>query len=509
MSLYEGRDMAFGGLMWQYLSSIVSLLAGLLFYVFIIRLFSTEIIGVFSLLSAILLLFSNVFPLGLGTGLQHFISFHLGQHDEGKIRAIIKEFILIGIALSFSASVSLWVLSPIFSELFFHTYAYMGYIRLIDVALFSVVFNTFMSSILAGLQNFRLMSEISMINIAVAYGLVVPFLLLNFNPIVIILAWITGYYLTTSILLTVTYRALKKVPAGRSDGISVRPIMFYSLPILISSLIGYGATYIDRFIVSFFMNLSDLGVYNFSLLIIGSFSILTSPVEVVLLSKLSELYGRGEMGNFRMYSAKAINFLTAFYMPVALIVAAISPSIILFLTGKQQYLPGSVPIVIILVVSSLLVSRSIMGTTLRAVRVTKIFIMTASAALVGNFALSALLIPIYGIDGAAVGYASTFIVSFPIVYHYARKNETFYFEKVKLLKIFVSSFIVFFLLLFIQGRLGYSIVRLFVYIVVGFAVYLFLIRVLNVFSEEDVDIFLGIFPSRLTGFKRFIKSLFV
>ena len=509
MSLYEGRDVTFTGLVWQYLSSIVGLLAALLYYIYIIRLFNTEIIGVFSLLSALLLLFSNIFSLGLGTGLQHFISFNLGKHDEGKIRTMIKEFVLLGIVLSLSAFFSLWLLSPIFSKLFFHTYAFMGYLKLLDVELADGIFNGFIFSILAGLQKFKLSAEISIINTVVAYGLVVPFLLLNFNPIMILLAWITANYLTTSILLLVSYRLFKGLPAGAAEKVDIRPFIIYSLPILISSLIGYGSTYVDRFIVSFFMNLSDLGIYNFSLLIISAFSILTSPIQVVLLSKLSELYGRGEMGNFRLYSTKAINILTAFYVPTAIIAAAISPSIILFLTGKQQYLQGVVPIVIILVVSSLAISRTIMATGLRAVRVTKIFILTTSAGLIANFVLSALLIPIYGIEGAAIGYSSTFMVSFPIIYYYARKHNTFYFEKVKLLKIFVSSFTVFFLLLFIQDKLGYSIVRLFVYIVVGLAVYLFLTRVLNVFSEEDLDIFLGLFPARLNGFKRFIRSLFV
>jgi len=509
MSLYEGRDVAFTGLVWQYLSSIVGLLAALLYYIYIIRLFSTEIIGVFSLLSALLLLFSNIFSLGLGTGLQHFISFHMGKHDEGKIRTMIREFMLLGIVLSLSAFFSLWLLSPVFLNLFFHTYAFMGYLKLLDIELAAGIFNGFILSILAGLQKFKLSAEIGIINAVVAYGLVVPFLLLNFNPIMILLAWITAYYLTTSILVSVSYRIFKGLPAGAAEKVNIRPVIIYSLPILISSLIGYGSTYVDRFIVSFFINLSDLGVYNFSLLIIASFTILTSPIQVVLLSKLSELYGKGEMGNFKMYSAKAINILTASYVPTALIAAAISPSIILFLTGKQQYLQGVVPIVIILVVSSLAISRTIMAIGLRAVRVTKIFIVTTSAGLIANFALSAWLIPFYGIEGAAVGYSSTLFVSFPIVYHYARKYDTFYFEKVKLLKIFISSFFVFFLLLFIQDRLGYSIVRLFIYVVVGFAVYLFLIRVLNVFSEEDIDLFLSLLPSGLNRLKRFIRSLFV
>ena len=509
MSLYEGRDVTFTGLMWQYLSSMVALLASLFFYIFIIRLFITEIVGVFALLNAILVLFTSVFPLGLGLGLQHFISFHLGKDEEGKIRMIIKQFTLIGVALSLSAFISLWLLSPIFSGLFFHTYAFLPYIKLLDVELFAALFNSFIFSILAGLQKFRLGARISIINYAVAYGLIVPLLLLNFSPIMILLAWIAGYYLTTAILVTVTLSILKTVPPGPKERMEFRQIIVYSFPILVSSLIGYGSTFIDRFIVSFLVNLSDLGVYNFSLLIIGSLGLLTSPFQLVLLSKLSELFGRNEMENFRMFAGKAINVLTALYLPVALIVAAVSPSIILFLTGKQQYLPAVTPIIIILVLSSLVISKTILSTALRAVRVTKIFVVITAAGLFSNFILSILLIPIYGINGAAVGYSSAFLVSFPITYYYARKYDTFYIEKAKMIKIFISGFIVFFLLMFVQERLGYSILRLFVYIVVGFAVYFFFIRIFNVFKEDDVDLVLSLFPTGLNRVKKFIRSLFV
>ena len=262
MSLYEGRDIAFKGVIWQYMSSIVSLLAGLFFYIFIVRLFSTQIIGVFSLLSAILLLFNSAFSLGLGTGLQHFISYHLGKGEGGKIRAIIKEFALLGIAISFLAFISLWILSPIFSELFFHTYDFLDYIRLIDVELVATVFNSFIFAILLGLQKFKMQAEISIINSGVAYGLVVPFLLLNYDPIVIILAWIVGYFLTTSILLMVTYKTLKEITADSEEKVKIWPVIIYSLPVFIASLVGFGSTYVDRFIVSFLRISKNLICYH-------------------------------------------------------------------------------------------------------------------------------------------------------------------------------------------------------------------------------------------------------
>jgi len=82
-------------------------------------------------------------------------------------------------------------------------------------------------------------------------------------------------------------------------------VLSYSIPIFISGRVSYGATYVDRLIVSFLINLSELGIYNFALVLTNAISILTLPFTSMLLSRLSEFYGRGDRESFRLYSLKA------------------------------------------------------------------------------------------------------------------------------------------------------------------------------------------------------------
>jgi len=461
MDIYESRDKLGTGISWLYLSSIVSVLAGALFYIFITHLFPTEIVGVFALLSAIVTLFQTIFTLGLSNGIQHFISYHLGEKDESSILALIKKFILIGIFLSISAFLVLWITAPYFGIIFFHTLKYINYIRLIDIELFALLFNSFLGSILNGLQNLKKNASIVIINSSIGYGLIIPFLYFYYNPISIILAWIIGYYIALLLYVISIIKVIKKVNINVKKTVRLRPVLEYLIPLFIASLVSYGATYIDRFIVTFLMNLSEMGIYNFSLLIISALGILVGPIPGVLLSKLSEFYARKDMETFRIYTSKSIEVISAIYMPVALLVAALGPSILLFLANRN-YLPGAIPIMIILLVGALTVSGNIFGVSLQAIRKTRIFLITSTLALLSNFVLSFLLIPLYSINGAAVGFASTGIVSFIIVYYYARKYKTYTIEKDKMAKIFFSSFIMFFLMLFIQLRLGYSILLLFV-----------------------------------------------
>jgi len=422
------------------------------------------------------------------------------------IRSLVRKFTAVGFLLASTAFISLWFLSPTFALLFFHSYAYLNYLRLMDVELFSMVINNILFYMLLGLQSFRLNGILNIFMYATGYGLIIPFLLVNSNLIRIIFAWIAGYYATIFLLCYVHSKVERPAPAD--SGVPLSPVLSYSIPVFISGVVSYGATYVDRFIVSFLINLSELGIYNFSLVLTNAISILLLPFTSVLLSRLSEFYGRGDRESFRLYSLKASEVLTAIYIPVALLVASLSPSILLFL-ANINYIPRSVPMIIIFTASSLTVSVNIFAVTLQAIRKTRFFIASSSLGLISNVILSIILIPRIGIDGAAIGYASTGVASFIVIYHYARKYGTFVFERVKMLKIYASGIVMFILTAIVQERLGYSILKLFVYIVTGLEVYLFSVRVLETFDEGDIDLFLGMIPGSYRRVKRFIRSLFV
>ena len=507
MSLYESRDTVLRGVSWQFYSSVLSTAIGGLFYIYIAHAFTTEIVGVFSLISAIMVLFGNIFSIGLGTGIQHYISFHLGRGEEKTIRLLARKFLLLGFILSLSASAVLWIFSPLLADQLFHTFSYITYLKLIDIEIFATVFNGFLSAMLLGLQNFKANALITMINWSVAYGLIIPLLLFNSDPIRIIYAWIFGYYLSMFLYYYSVHRKLRNIPLDK-ERVEVKPVLVYSLPIFVSGLIGYGASYVDRLTVSFFINLSELGVYNFALLVISALGIVIGPITVILLSRLSESYSRNDTRSFHLYSSKGVEVLSAVYMPIALLAAAISPSVLLFL-ANSEYLPGYVPMIIILVASAVTVSGNVYAVSLQAIRKTKIFLLSSSLALLSNFVLSIILVPHFGINGAAIGYASTSVVGFIVIYYFSKKYGVFFFEKMKMTKIFLSSFLMFFLMIFIQEKVGFSITRLFVFIATGLAVYLFLIRVLGVFTEEDMDLFLGMIPGNFKNLKRFFKSLFI
>ena len=142
--------------------------------------------------------------------------------------------------------------------------------------------------------------------------------------------------------------------------------------------------------------------------------------------------------------------MSAIYAPVAMLVAALSSSIILFLSSSV-YLSASVPVTIVLMVSSLFVAGNIFSVSIQGMRKTRIFLMASSAALLSNFVISVLLIPRFGMVGASIGYSSITAVSFFVMYYYVKNFGVLKFDAVKIAKIYTAGFVMFLVIMGLQG----------------------------------------------------------
>ncbi|MEM3846496.1 MAG: oligosaccharide flippase family protein [Candidatus Parvarchaeota archaeon] len=496
-----------GGVLFQYLNSISLVLAGFVFYIYIIHFYPSALVGTVALLLAITALLNIFFPLGLGYGLQHFLSYHLGRKEYSSIKGMIVKFSAIGLALSALSFIFLYFSAPIFAFLFFHSPIYIQLIKFLGIDLFFMVLSTFLSGILIGLQNFKSQAKWNIIGIIVTYTLPVILLIFFNKTVFIVLGWASGYALSSIAYSILIFRRVANIKTPRQN-VEVSPIMKYAFPIFLASLIGYGSSYVDRFVVSYFLNLSVLGIYNFALLISSAISFLVSPFVTILLPKLSEMYGMGLREEMNKYIAKGIELLSTVYAPVAMLIAALSSYILLFLSSSE-YLPASIPITIVMMTSSIFVSGNILSVSLQSIRKTKIFIISSSLALLSNFAISILLIPKFHMVGAAIGYSSISAVSFFVMLYYARKFDVFYMEGIKIGKIYISSIVMFLVIFALERMLPYSPLKLLIFILLGFAIYAGMIKVMKTFSKNDLDFIMLLIPWYLQRLKGLISLLFL
>ena len=317
---YLGVDAVF-----QYSGVGAQIVSGSIFYLIAVRMFSPTAVGAIVMFVAIVGLFNTIFSFGLGSAAQHFTSYSIGTGDYASVKKTVYSIITYGFALSISGFLALYILSPDISLIFLHTSSYTTLIRLLGFVMLGNVLFGVMNGALLGSQSFRLSAVISIIIWAIYYigaiGLAIIFRSLS----TVILGWAVGIFAGVVIELIAIVQIMRKYESGKYKK-NANMVFAYSLPILLSSLISYGAGYADRFVVTGLTSLQNLGIYNFALLIASSIGFISVPFNNILMPKFSELFGRNRRDEIAENVKASSLLLTSLYVPAALGIAALAPS---------------------------------------------------------------------------------------------------------------------------------------------------------------------------------------
>jgi O-antigen/teichoic acid export membrane protein len=314
--------------------------------------------------------------------------------------------------------------------------------------------------------------------------------------------------LSAMLFLFFVYRIYGKLSGLQTKSVKepYHNLIYYSIPLFFSSIMGTSATYIDRIVVSYFINLSFLGIYNFALIIASAAAFLVAPVSNLLIPKLSTFFSLDNKEGFRNSIRILLNIVSLIYIPAALGIAALS-RILLFEFAGKAYTMAYLPLIIIMFVTSVFIGTTVLASGISSIRRTKIFIYSSGFALASNVVLSVILIPRFNIIGAAVAYSSMNAVNFAIVYYYSRKFGVNNYDISRIVKIWISSLIMFGIIFTIQGLFPYTMINIFIYILGGLLIYLAEIKIFHLISQEEMGYIISVIPDRFGTIKYLAKSL--
>jgi O-antigen/teichoic acid export membrane protein len=488
--------------LFQYAGSGVQLFSGLVFYLIAVRLFNTANIGAIALFVAIVGLFNIIFTFGLNVASQHFISYNLGKGNYALVKKTIHRILIYGFTLSISGLITLQLLAGEISIVFLHSTSYTELVRILAIVLFGNILFGILNGTILGIQLFRISAMINIVIWITYYFGALVFAVFLRSIDTIVFGWLIGIFLGVFIELAVVLSSVSRY-LGTGNPQPNSYIFRYSFPILLSGIVSYGAGYADRFVVSGLMSLSNLGVYNFALLIASAISFLAIPFNNILMPKFSEFFGRGEKERISSTAEVSTTLLSFFYVPSALGIAALAP-IILNLLGGTQYISGAIPLRIIMFATALFISQNVMVQAVASIRRTRLLLYSTGIALVGNIIISIVLIPSYGLIGAALGYSSVFAITFFLLYYFARRESVFSVDLVGISKIWISAILMFIIVDYCSDLIGLRRLYLPAYVLFGGILYIVLARWMSIFRSENKVLIISLFPEKLNLLRKVI-----
>jgi len=509
VSLLKSITESFGsGVAFQYSSVISLFLSSTFFYFFIAHVLPVDTVGSISLLYAIINIVITIFVFGMSGGIQHYFSYHLARENYETLLKFIRKTSLLALILSSMAFAIIFLLSPYIAIIFFHSYSYALSIKIVSVAIATGVLINIFSSILLGLNQYKKYSIIYIFVNTFTYFFPLFLLIIYGKAIYLIMGISIINAINASLFILFVYKLYKKYKhkKGNTDIEPYKNMIYYSIPLFFSSIMGTSATYIDRIVVSYFINLSYLGIYNFALIIATAATFIVYPVSNLLIPKLSSFFSLNDKHAFNEGIRILINIVSLIYIPAALGIAALS-RLLLFVFAGPTYEIASIPLMVIMFIGSIFISGTIYRAGISSVRKTKIFIFSAGFSLESNLLLSIILIPAFNILGASISYSSMSVISFIILYYYARKLGIANYDKFRVLKTWGASLIMFFVLFSIQSIFPYTLLNVFIYIILGFFIYLVEIKFFKLVSRKEMDYLLYIIPKRFVFIKNILISL--
>lgn len=270
---------------------------------------------------------------------------------------------------------------------------------------------------------------------------------------------------------------------------NTKAYLSFSLPMIPGVISAWVIASSDRYIIGYFLGVTSVGVYSagYNLGILPL--MLAGVLGFVLPPTLSKLYDEGRMNEVKTHLSYSLKYLLMIAIPFVCGAAVLSKQVLgLFSTieiASQGYY-----VVPLVALATLLVCICIpFGHILVLVKKTKIGGTAYTLAALINLGLNLLIVPIWGILGAAITTLIAYSVLLAIEVHYSLREFRFDIDWRFIIKSLIASAI---MTLVIWSMHPQSNLNIIITVLVGVAVYGVALFLLKGFKKEEISFFRGL-----------------
>lgn len=384
-------------------SNIINIILGLVTTIIIARTLGAELQGIYTLI----VLLPTMLVTFMNFGIAPATVFNIGKKERS-----LNTIISTNIVLSFFISISAIGVGVIFAILAQNTLFEGVGLKALLVVLLVLPFlfiNSFLQAVYQGTENFRRYNEILVLNKVIeSVFLVIVLIIFKLGLTGALIAYSIGAVLPTYLI----YRYFKKDRfkfkiADFSWSLS-KEYFRYGYKAHLSNIVSFLNYRMDILMVSFFLNPLAVGVYNIAVSIAERLWIFSTPVSAALFPRISSLESDEERSKLTVTVTRYVLYLSII---VGIVFYVISPLAIKILFGNE-YSDASNVIKLLLVGITVFAAERILSNDLAGRGKPELNLYTSIFTVLCNLTLNIILIPLYGINGAAISTSIAYILTF-------------------------------------------------------------------------------------------------
>jgi len=403
--------------------------AAYIFTLVITRTLGAEAMGRFSLSYTVLYLTTLLGKLGLDSATLRLVAEHAHQDRWADVKSVYMKSFRTMLSGSLVFSIALYFLSPSISTYIFKKPHMAPYLQIAALGILPMSSLFLSAQALRGLKKIRestfLMNVSGYLFATIFLGAGLFFLNSDYLPLLsYVLAIIVGAILGHILWL----RHSRSDSASRTAGPALKTLLSISIPLMLTSSIFYLMRWTDILILSMSRPEKEIGVYAVASRLALMITLPIHAINNIAAPKFAESFGKKDFGQLGIIVKQASRLIFWTSLPIFLLLV-LMPSFLLGLFGSEFYI--GLQALLILTVGQFAVSFSgtaghILNMTVRQLALQNI----ALVALAINIVLNFMLIPRFGINGAAAATAASIIfwnLSAVIAVNRFHKIQPFYF----------------------------------------------------------------------------------
>jgi O-antigen/teichoic acid export membrane protein len=273
----------------------------------------------------------------------------------------------------------------------------------------------------------------------------------------------------------------------------IREYLQFSLPLTPIALIRWVTESSDRFLVTYFLGLESVGVYSAGCSIGNLIQLLVSPLQLILLPEISKLFDENKIDQVRIYMSHSLRYFLLITIPAVFGISALAKPLLGVFT-TEDFLSGWSVIPIIALSGLLAGIFQIFVNVIFLVKETRYITYINIVAASSNVLLNILLIPSYGIEGAAISTLISYFLMIVLCIYVSMKHFVFHFYLYDIVKSIFASLVMY---LFVSHFSISNVYELFGIAVMGIVVYIFLMFIIGGFSKHEISLVKRFNPPRL------------
>jgi O-antigen/teichoic acid export membrane protein len=401
-SVAKGATIIFGGM-------IAGTLLGMVNQIILGRYLGPENYGLFNLSMSVVMIAATLSVFGLFGSLSRFIPYHIEKNERHIVRSVIDVGFLFSFSLGVVFAIAIYMLAGRLAVGIFHDAKLEPVLKIFAFVIPLHGIQQVVRGIVRGFKAAKY--DAILFNIGtriVTISVFLVSLLFVHRLYGAVIAFISGVIVTTVVAIWIIRKKIFPDYGEHRRTSIARNLLSFSWPLALTGFTYLFVSKTDKVLLGYFMSSRDVGIYTPALMIANLLIFISTAFKYIFLPTVSEYFSKNDIRGLEplFKSTSKWNFLVV--LPLFLFILIFPKEILAILYGSS-YTGGYLALIIL---SLGIAANDFAGTSatlLVAGGRTKLNLTCEIIAGVTNVFLNIVLIPVYGIVGAAIATGISFL----------------------------------------------------------------------------------------------------